>query len=189
MSRFEQPRRGSKRSVELPPSPVPTPEMNYSVANTQYNLEEGVLSNIGCNMTYITIGAVGISIALSIFLYREMRKMKSEVLDLAKAVHDNDQQELNTKSIENIEEQISQIKNMLQQMTQRSGGPSPAQLAAMEQARQAAMAAQKLPIISENTEISENGPDDSNENDSEEEECDNDVCLVPKKKDKKVLHI
>ncbi len=197
MSRFEQPRRGSKRPSELPSMPVQVQHIQPPSQPQPPGSQEGSMlqSLTSGNMPYITLGAVGISIAMCIFLYRELRKMKSEIIDIAKTVHDNEQLETNTKSIENINEQLTQIKNMLQQMTRGPPTqPSPnqaqamamAQAAAQARAAQAAQAAQALPTLSE-----DESPEPESESESEsEDECEDGVCEIPEtKKEKKVLQI
>ena len=185
MSRFEQPRSkgsgsgsgsGSKRLSES----VNGPDFG-DVTCSDYS--DPLSTLIGGNMNYVMIGAVGICMALSIFLYREMKKMKIELAEISKSIHENEQLINNTKSIEGIEEQITQIKTMLQRMTQRpNGGPSQEQINAMKLAQAQAQAqARALPVVLEGL------PEDSDE----EEECKDGICEMPvsTKKEGKVLNI
>jgi hypothetical protein len=79
------------------------------------------------NAQYVLLGSVAISIGLGIFLYREFRKMKTEISELNQTLTDLDNDEqlaTNTKAIENVEEQLLQIKQLLQGMTmQRQRSP------------------------------------------------------------------
>ena len=108
MSRFEQSRaRGTKRSAELPSSSVPDFSHVSATPASQIASTDPLTALLGNNINYVTFVGIGISMALSIYLYRETRKMKSDLSDIAKSVNENEQLTNNTKSIEGIEEQIS----------------------------------------------------------------------------------
>jgi len=99
-----------------------------------------MLTSIADNSTYITMGVVGISLAMCIFLYKEMKGMKLDIVKMSKSIEDNEQLDTNTKSIETINEQLGQIKGMLQQMTRPQQSQAQQQAMAQAQAQQQAMA-------------------------------------------------
>ena len=72
----------------------------------------------GNNLTYIALGAVGISMGVSIFLYREMKKMKSDIDNIQKkSISEiNDNIESNTETVKNIDQKINQLAQNMQQL-------------------------------------------------------------------------
>ena len=95
-----------KRLVE-PPSPRPS----QIVASEP----EGML---GGNILYMLIGAAGISMGASVFLYREMKKLKSDVEIVQKKSNKEtkEQIESNTEAVKSIEMKINQLAQNMQSM-------------------------------------------------------------------------
>jgi hypothetical protein len=137
MSRFEQ-RKHSKPSIPI--MPTPGGHMQYAPQPQPHSGLAVGSDIIGGNMSYMAIGAIGMSLAISIFLYRETRKMKVQLSDIAKSVQDNEQLTNNTTSIEDMETQLSQIKMLLQRMTRPPNAEQQMQMQAQMQAQAQAQA-------------------------------------------------
>ena len=188
MSRFEQSRKGPKRSVEMPqPPPM---HLHHS------SVEPPMLTSIADNSTYITMGVVGISLAMCIFLYKEMKGMKLDIVKMSKSIEDNEQLDTNTKSIETINEQLGQIKGMLQQMTRPQQSQAQQQAMAQAQAQQQAMAQAQAQAqaMADKAEVQAMADQAMQELDNE---CEGGICPMPSLDDdnesgeseKKVLNI
>lgn len=131
------------------------------------------MSSMNSNMLYLVIGAAGVSMGVSIFLYRELKKIKSEYTLLK----DNDMKEqvdANTESLQTIETKLSQLAQNMQAlhlMMKNSSG-----LVQPQKAAQPVVIERQIPVTPSNPDpkISEGGPvviDIPNEEDCEEGVC------------------
>jgi cell division protein FtsL len=94
----------SKRRLVDPPSPT----------NALTTSCEGLMNN--SNMLYIIMGAAGISMAISVFLYKEMRKLKIDIETVQKksATESKENNESNAEAIKSIESKINQLAQNMQ---------------------------------------------------------------------------
>ena len=138
-------------------------------------------------MQYISVGVAAVAMGVCIFLYKEVKKVKGDVVDIGeevKKLQTNEQLEENTKTIQSLEEKVNQIGTLLQHMAVRgqqqqrpvSVPVPPPQLPVKVKSEESV-----LPTLSgqEDVKIVKGGP-----------ECDDEegICEIPEKK-KKILEI
>ena len=118
MSRYEQPRKSKSRTFEPPNAPVtmvaPNPESSSLLAGGMQN-----------NMLYLAMGVAAISLGTSIFLYRELRNVKTEISEIGKVsetVKNTDKKlEENSESVKDLTDKVNQLGMMMQRII----GPRP----------------------------------------------------------------
>ena len=70
----------------------------------------------GNNLLYMVIGAAGVSMGISVFLYREMKKLKSDVetIQIKTSKDTKEQFEANSETIKSIDMKINQLAQNMQ---------------------------------------------------------------------------
>ena len=173
-----------KRLVE-PPSPK-------GVIATQP--DNGFLG--GNNMLYLLIGAAGISLGVSVFMFREMRKLKLDVEHIQNNKKFKEQLETNTEAVKVIDTKINNLAQNMQSLhlyikntAAVKGKPPPPSPVPMPKQEQKP----KLPQPETTTaEVVHGGPKDppvappppqivkiETIEEEKEEECEDGVCKIP----------
>lgn len=70
-------------------------------------------------MMYLVVGVAAVSMGVSIFLYREVKKVKTDMTELSKDVKEikeNPELAENTKTIEELNDKVTQIGQMIQHL-------------------------------------------------------------------------
>lgn len=175
MSRYE-PRKSKSRTFEPPVAPMPISTIP----------ESNLLGGMQNNMIYLAMGVAAVSLGTSIFLYREMKTIKSEVSELEKVnkTIKNTEKTLeeNSQSVKELTDKVNQLGMMMQRIL---GGPPPSAPRPPDVSKISPKIEKKLeqnlPNV-ENSKIVNGGPDDKN--------CEDGVCVIePTKKDTKILSI
>lgn len=152
--------------------------------------------NNGNMIQYVSVGVAAIAMGICIFLYKEVKKVKTDVIDISdeiKKLQNNEQLEENTKTIQSLEEKVNQIGSLIQHMAirQQQTPPvnRPSQVVIPTKTVVKEEVVNNLPTpMGQEVKIIEGGPDDSVCNEDEG------ICEVPEvndnnKKKKKILEI
>lgn len=116
---------------------------------------------------YVSVGAAAIAMGVCIFLYKEVKKLKSDMNDLTdeiKKLENNEQLEENTKTIQSLEEKVNQIATLMQHMAMRAG-PKPPSMVTPEPipvTRVSVVTSEVLPVKKDSEESIEDLPGNEN---------------------------
>lgn len=148
----------------------------------------------GNTLLYFFVGITAVSMGVSMFLYREVKNVKSSISTINNEIKELKEQsesiEENTNIVRGLDEKVNKMALMLQHsMMAKVPSPAPTKppLKRGVPSRNLVSEKKELPSVEGvETKVSESGPFEDNE---ENDECEDGVCRIVPKKDGKILEI